>query len=131
MWASGRAVVVTSFDVTQDIEWDPVAVFETEGQENTHYIEAVIDHDWICKCAECRPVPATDANVVSVRRKMLIRAERGLAKYGVTTERNDLDTLQWLQHAQDEAMDLAVYLERLMADLRRKMEASVNEKGQR
>lgn len=64
-----------------------------------------------------------DANVQSVRRKMLIRAERGLDKYGVTTERTDLDTLQWLQHAQEEAMDLAVYLERLMSDIRRKMDS--------
>lgn len=61
----------------------------------------------------------TDDNVRSVRRKMLARARFGLAKYGVTTERNDLSTPQWLQHAQDEAMDLAVYLERLMSDIRK------------
>lgn len=38
----------------------------------------------------------------------------GLAKYGVTTERNDLDEVAWLRHAQEEALDLAVYLERLI-----------------
>lgn len=67
-----------------------------------------------------------DTNVAAVRRKMVIRAERGLSKYGVTTERDDLDTLQWLQHAQDEAMDLAVYLERLMSDIRARVDSPNN-----
>ena len=57
-----------------------------------------------------------DANVEAVRRKLKDRAKIGLKKYGVTTERGDLDTLDWLHHAQQEAMDLAVYLERLIRD---------------
>lgn len=59
---------------------------------------------------------ASDANVESVRAKLHQRAARGLQKYGVTTERTDLDTLAWLNHAQEEAMDFAVYLERLISD---------------
>ena len=57
-----------------------------------------------------------DANVRAVRQKMKDRAELGLQKYGVTTERTDLTRLQWLQHAQDEAMDLCVYLQRLIKE---------------
>lgn len=57
-----------------------------------------------------------DANVESVRAKMSARAHAGLVKYGVTTERKDLSRLQWLTHAQEEAMDLAVYLERLIQE---------------
>lgn len=41
------------------------------------------------------------------------REERGLSKYGCTLDRTDLSTLEWLQHAQDEALDLAAYLEGL------------------
>ncbi len=41
------------------------------------------------------------------------RAATGLNKYGTTMERTDLTRLDWLQHAQDEALDLAVYLEKL------------------
>ena len=41
------------------------------------------------------------------------RAEVGLAKYGVTMERTDLSEKEWLEHAQEEALDLAVYLEKL------------------
>ena len=32
-------------------------------------------------------------------------------------ERDDLSPLQWAQHAQEEAMDLAIYLQRLKRDL--------------
>jgi len=59
----------------------------------------------------------SDANVEAVREKLKSRAIIGLQKYGVTTERDDLSTLQWLIHAQEEAMDLAVYLQRLINDI--------------
>jgi len=46
--------------------------------------------------------------------KLLSRAAIGKKKYGVTMERTDLTKLQWLKHAQEEALDLAVYLEKLI-----------------
>ena len=57
----------------------------------------------------------------AVAAKLLKRSEVGLAKYGVTMERTDLSRLDWLIHAQEEAMDLAVYLERLISDERAKV----------
>lgn len=57
-----------------------------------------------------------DSNVEAVRRKLAERAAVGLKKYGVTTERADLSTLDFLRHAQEETMDLSVYLERLIRD---------------
>jgi hypothetical protein len=50
----------------------------------------------------------------SVCDKIKARAEFGFSKYGTTLERKDLSTLQWLIHAQEEAMDLANYLEVLI-----------------
>lgn len=50
----------------------------------------------------------------AVARKIQERAEHGLQKYGVSVERTDLSTLDWLRHAQEESMDLSVYLERLI-----------------
>lgn len=50
----------------------------------------------------------------SVIAKIRQRRDAGRVKYGVTMERADVDTLDWLQHAQDEAMDLAIYLEKLI-----------------
>jgi len=50
----------------------------------------------------------------SVCLKILERARVGKVKYGVTLLREDLTTLDWLVHAQEEAMDLANYLEVLI-----------------
>ena len=46
--------------------------------------------------------------------KILDRAELGENKYGKTMERKDLSTIDWIKHAQEEAMDLAVYLEKIL-----------------
>jgi len=45
------------------------------------------------------------------------RAERGLNKYGVSMEREDLTIVEWLQHALEESLDLAVYLKRLQHEI--------------
>lgn len=45
------------------------------------------------------------------------RADAGMVKYGVSMMRNDLDTIAWVKHAREEALDLAVYLTRVIHDL--------------
>tara|TARA_R100001463_G_scaffold123635_1_gene180428 strand:- start:14 stop:292 length:279 start_codon:yes stop_codon:yes gene_type:complete len=49
-----------------------------------------------------------------VCKKIGQRAEVGKSKYGVTMETAPLSQLEWLIHAQEEAMDLAVYLQKLI-----------------
>jgi hypothetical protein len=49
--------------------------------------------------------------------KIQERSEVGKAKYGVTMERTDLSTIEWLTHLQEELMDASVYVERLLGDL--------------
>lgn len=51
--------------------------------------------------------------------KILKRAEVGKSKYGTTMERTDLSRLDWLVHAQEEAMDLAVYLEKIIQEIKK------------
>jgi len=46
--------------------------------------------------------------------KIKARSDVGKAKYGVTMERNDLDLASWLTHLQEELMDAAVYVEKLL-----------------
>lgn len=46
--------------------------------------------------------------------ELKVREERGLSKYGTTMDRKDLTTKEWLQHAYEEALDLAVYLKKLI-----------------
>ena len=59
------------------------------------------------------PGPDADKNVENVVKQLRDRAEKGLLKYGVTTERKDLSTIEWLQHLQEELMDATVYIEKL------------------
>lgn len=54
-----------------------------------------------------------DKNVNNVIGKYLRREAVGLAKYGVTTERTDVDMLGWIEHLQEELMDATLYLERM------------------
>ena len=55
----------------------------------------------------------SDSVVESVVKKFLDRSELGKKKYGVTLDRTDLKTLDWINHAQDELMDGILYLEKL------------------
>jgi len=56
----------------------------------------------------------TCPTAAAVARKIAARADVGLAKYGTTLAGAGLSRKQLLVHAQEEAMDLAVYLQRLI-----------------
>ena len=57
-----------------------------------------------------------DTSVERVRTKLLERSLRGQSKYGTTLVGSGLSRLQWLIHAQEEAMDLCNYLEMLIQE---------------
>lgn len=61
-----------------------------------------------------------------VCKKIQGRAKVGLEKYGVTMERTDFSHLDWLIYAQEEAMDFAVYLQRMIEDEEARIEALSN-----
>ena len=50
----------------------------------------------------------------TVCQKIRQRSEGGLKKYGVSMADEVLSRYEWLVHAQQEAMDLAIYLEKLI-----------------
>ena len=54
-----------------------------------------------------------DSIVESVIDQFKQRSEVGKVKYGITLDRTDLTRLEWLNHAQQEAMDMILYLEKL------------------
>lgn len=58
-----------------------------------------------------------DACTNSVIEQLCRRVELGIKTYGCTVTENDLTRLEWIQHAQEEALDLAVYLERLKMEI--------------
>jgi len=43
------------------------------------------------------------------------REEKGIQTYGGTVDEANLSREQWLQHAYEEALDLCIYLKKLMA----------------
>jgi len=55
----------------------------------------------------------SDSIVNSVIHKFLSRSEIGIKKYGTTLDRDDLSTVDWITHAQEELMDGILYLEKL------------------
>lgn len=54
-----------------------------------------------------------DSIVESVINQFKQRSDVGIRKYGVTLDRNDLSSLEWIQHLQEELMDAVLYLEKL------------------
>ena len=58
-----------------------------------------------------------DTIVESVISQFKQRSEIGIAKYGVTLDRNDLSMLDWINHAQQESMDFCLYLEKLKSEI--------------
>lgn len=58
-----------------------------------------------------------DPNVEAVREKLQARAIVGFRKYGVTTERTDIDLAGWITHLQEELMDASVYCQRILKEL--------------
>lgn len=51
-----------------------------------------------------------DPVVEAVRTDLLKRSQMGITKYGTTLADNPLELRAWLQHAYEEALDMANYL---------------------
>lgn len=58
-----------------------------------------------------------DTIIYTVARLMRQRADKGKQTYGTTMDRDDLTTDEWLDHAIEEALDLAIYLTKIKREL--------------
>lgn len=63
--------------------------------------------------------PKKDKYVQAVKKKFEERSQTGIKKYNTTLERNDLNFIDWLNHAQEEAMDFTLYIERIKDEVRK------------
>lgn len=70
---------------------------------------------------DTEPQNFDDTIVLSVMTKFYERSKVGIKKYNTTLDRDDLSPIEWLNHAQDEAMDLCLYLERLKKKIQGKL----------
>ena len=55
----------------------------------------------------------TDPIVEKVLTKFSKRSELGITKYGTTLQDNNAELWEWINHAQEEAMDMVLYLEKI------------------
>lgn len=62
----------------------------------------------------------SDSIVNTVIDSFIKRSNLGLQKYGTTLDRDDLNVLDWIQHAQEEHMDAILYLEKLKREVIKK-----------
>lgn len=65
---------------------------------------------------------SVDNNVNEICDEFVSRSNHGFKKYGVTTEREDLDLLQWIQHLKEELMDAVVYIHRIQHEMKGKQD---------
>jgi hypothetical protein len=59
-----------------------------------------------------------DSVVYRIAHLLKNRSETGIRKYGTTLDRTDLTIKEWIDHAIEEALDLALYLERVKNELK-------------
>lgn len=55
----------------------------------------------------------TDNIVIEVMNDLNERSKVGINKYGTTLDRDDLSATDWVQHAYEECLDMALYLKKL------------------
>ena len=58
-----------------------------------------------------------DSILTELLEKYVQRAEIGKAKYNMDMDRDDLSITEWVNHAQEEAMDLSIYLTKIKREL--------------
>jgi hypothetical protein len=58
-----------------------------------------------------------DSVVYRIAHLLKNRSERGIRKYGTTLDRTDLEVKQWIDHAIEECLDQALYLQKLKDSL--------------
>jgi hypothetical protein len=84
-------------------EWEKAEVrqriVDYNGNDGLHY--------------DCEEDSIVDNVVENVIERYRDRSAVGIKKYGTTLQRNNLSTLEWVNHAQEEAMDFVLYLEKL------------------
>ena len=71
-----------------------------------------------------------DKLVQRVINKMSLRANQGMIKFGNTMEDAKKSKIEWLKEAQQECLDMAVYLEKCIEDEYKRTEKIVSWEGE-
>jgi dihydrofolate reductase len=102
-----ESIVVThipqSFDMRHDSD-----VFMPEWQDQFPHVEPE-QHDNLIIVRYWRTQSVEDKVIEQIRARQVA----GALKYGTTMRRDDLSVNDWLQHAKEEMLDAAIYLQKL------------------
>ena len=58
-----------------------------------------------------------DPIIEKVLNRIKSRADKGIIKYAMSMEENPGDVVYWLRHLQEEMLDGAAYIERLISEI--------------
>lgn len=58
-----------------------------------------------------------DSVVFKIAMLLKVRSENGIRKYGISLDRTDLSVKEWIDHAIEESLDHALYLQRIKDSL--------------
>lgn len=94
-------------DLSQDNKIAIIPQIIGDSESSTHRENGTIQH-------------TSDSIVNTVIDSFIKRSNLGLQKYGTTLDRDDLNVLDWIQHAQEEHMDAILYLEKLKQEVIKK-----------
>ena len=64
-----------------------------------------------------REIKVTDSIVDSIIDQFVERATFGKTKYGTDLDREDLNILEWIEHAKQEHMDAILYLQKIKSTI--------------
>lgn len=67
----------------------------------------------LVKLERYNKIDKTDSIILETIDKFLSRGKIGLAKYGTTMDRTDLDIIDWIDHSLEEQMDNILYLTKI------------------
>lgn len=69
------------------------------------------EEDWVTtNFKDLKLLPKAENTIIN---KIIERQKKGEEKYNTTTDRTDLNLHDWINHAQEEIMDLLIYLEKV------------------
>lgn len=71
----------------------------------------------LIKLERYKSIDSLDSVVLSVVDKITSRAEIGLKKYNTNMDRQDLSIVEWINHSQEELMDMLIYMEKVKQEM--------------
>ena len=103
-----ESIIVTHIDSSFDLRHES-DVFMPEWQDQFPHADPQLSEDGLKIVRYWRTQSVEDKVIEQIR----ARQAAGALKYGITMRRDDLSVNDWLQHAKEEMLDAAIYLQKL------------------